>query len=892
MSRFRRAFLLSIVAYTLVAVIWTYPLAFNLAAAVAGDETIGDSLQYTWFVWWGKTSLLDLGLTPAQLEIICHPFGLYHPLLLIEPFYSQVCAIPLVSLFGPVAAYNVQLLLAFILSAAFACLLCYYLTGNVWAAFVGGLIFGFFPNKTNQALVGHMPLTTMYWWPLYALYLIRLFDKPGVRNGLLCGLFMSLSIFVTLTHIAYFVIPFTLIFVVYRLWTGRRRLLNARLLKGVGAALLVVGLITIGPFSNFVLNTFLDPASDFPGQKEGTLDFSATPELFLTPSPYHPLLGKIEPFRAYSYGLMAEGLTENMVYLGVVPLLLAIWGVRKNRARSTVWWILALGSAILSLGPVLKIGDRVVQVGGHPIPLPYALLQGIPFIGWSRTPARWNESTMFALAVLACYGVSSLTTRFSNSMQATESAEKEVFSSVPSVSSAANRPGLRAGLMAGLTALILFEYAVIFPFPLGGEYVSPFYRQIAADKRDFALLDMPLAGVGPKVNAILYYQMTHRHRLVGGHVTRIPRWTRDVRRFFEQLVAPTLADDIVVRPPDVARPANLGLHDIGYVVFQRRFYNEEEMGAYLALLVPALGEPIFQDEQIIAFSAPILSAEAWEEVPLVMFDGKWHGVEHDDESPGEAARWLSDDGLLAVYCLTPGEMRLGFAASSFLFPRRLRVAINNALVGEFRVGPWRRYLTDRFRVKSGWNYVYFDVEEGCERPVDSIKDSQDARCLSLRFQEVAFLRAGTENIPHPLNVRLGDKIELRGYALGREEASAGQALGLTLFWEANTDLTGFENLSGLGENYTVFTHLLDAEGQMLAQDDSQPMRGFYPTAEWKKGEVVRDQHVLLIPPKAPAGQYSVEVGMYLAATGARLPLVDEAGHPIGDSIPLGKINVQ
>ena len=74
----------------------------------------------------------------------------------------------------------------------------------------------------------------------------------------------------------------------------------------------------------------------------------------------------------------------------------------------------------------------------------------------------------------------------------------------------------------------------------------------------------------------------------------------------------------------------------------------------------------------------------------------------------------------------------------------------------------------------------------------------------------------------------------------------------------------------MAEGYTVFTHLVDGEGQMWGQKDNEPADGFYPTTEWRKGEIVRDQYDLTIPFDAPPGEYQIEVGMYVGETGERL----------------------
>ena len=109
-------------------------------------------------------------------------------------------------------------------------------------------------------------------------------------------------------------------------------------------------------------------------------------------------------------------------------------------------------------------------------------------------------------------------------------------------------------------------------------------------------------------------------------------------------------------------------------------------------------------------------------------------------------------------------------------------------------------------------------------------------------------------IAHPLNVKLGDAIELAGYNLDRTTA----AITLTLIWKS---------LKSIDEDYTIFTHVLDQAGQQIAGKDNQPVNGAYPTSYWMPGEYVIDEYV--IPVQPPDG-YTIEVGMYDPETGARL----------------------
>jgi mannosyltransferase len=163
------------------------------------------------------------------------------------------------------------------------------------------------------------------------------------------------------------------------------------------------------------------------------------------------------------------------------------------------------------------------------------------------------------------------------------------------------------------------------------------------------------------------------------------------------------------------------------------------------------------------------------------------------------------------------------------------------------------------------------VERWLDRHCDKVyQETVGSLSLSLYLTPLTLLSQMT-----PLNANLGDKVELAGYKLTTDAASPqsgilttepNTALRLTLYWRV---------LAPMEINYTVFTHLLDTNGQLWAQKDNPPVRGSYPTTEWRVGETIVDKYDIVIPPNAPAGQYELKVGLYDATTGQRLPLLDE-----------------
>jgi 4-amino-4-deoxy-L-arabinose transferase-like glycosyltransferase len=133
-----------------------------------------------------------------------------------------------------------------------------------------------------------------------------------------------------------------------------------------------------------------------------------------------------------------------------------------------------------------------------------------------------------------------------------------------------------------------------------------------------------------------------------------------------------------------------------------------------------------------------------------------------------------------------------------------------------------------------------------------------------------------------VHAQFGDQIELVGYDLPATVWQPDDIVPLTLFWQGQ---------AAIGEDYHVFVHLLDSGGQLVAQTDSAPAGGSRPTSSWGGEGTIPDRHGLLLPDTLPAGEYELRVGMYLPATGDRVPLLGEDGQVRDDSILLDSLTV-
>jgi mannosyltransferase len=153
----------------------------------------------------------------------------------------------------------------------------------------------------------------------------------------------------------------------------------------------------------------------------------------------------------------------------------------------------------------------------------------------------------------------------------------------------------------------------------------------------------------------------------------------------------------------------------------------------------------------------------------------------------------------------------------------------------------------------------------------------------VRFAIYAVRLRGDQPMQPMADVRLGEAIALRGYALSPQQVSPGDILEVTLFWEA---------LQVPPARYKVFVHLVDLDGQIVAQADGEPGDGMHLTTGWQPTDgVFADRYGVLVPDSAGPGDYQVWVGMYDVSGAPRLP-ISVQGAAAGDAFSLAMVTVR
>jgi hypothetical protein len=171
----------ALVAYLLIAVLYTWPLLPQSTTRIAGNAY--DPILTTSILWWNATNVpfTDAWWNPPYYYPDHGVMTFSENLVGVSVFASPIYWLT----HNPLTAHNVSLYLAWPLSAFGVYLLVEFLTRRRDAAFLAGLAFGFTPYRTAE--LGHIQMVSSYWFPLALLGLHRYLDDRRVRWLVLFG---------------------------------------------------------------------------------------------------------------------------------------------------------------------------------------------------------------------------------------------------------------------------------------------------------------------------------------------------------------------------------------------------------------------------------------------------------------------------------------------------------------------------------------------------------------------------------------------------------------------------------------------------------------------------------------------------------------------------------
>lgn len=148
--------------------------------------------------------------------------------------------------------------------------------------------------------------------------------------------------------------------------------------------------------------------------------------------------------------------------------------------------------------------------------------------------------------------------------------------------------------------------------------------------------------------------------------------------------------------------------------------------------------------------------------------------------------------------------------------------------------------------------------------------------------EVTFPPGDAQGMRHSiaLPADFGHVMALAGYARNGDVLTAGASLNLVLFWQLRQRPE---------RQYSIFAHLLDAEGRVVGEYDANR----YQTNFWRAAgdEMLLSYYPIQLKPGTAPGPYQLEIGVYHQPTGERLPVYED-GQKVADRLLLRPVEVR
>src|SRR5208282_1003664 len=344
--------LLSLAAYLALAILFFGRALFEgLSSFVLGKST--DAGFYVWsLVWWPHA--VAAGINPFITKAVWAPLGFNLSWAAAIPLASFV-AYPLTASLGPVASYNLLVLLCPALAAWTAFLLCRYISDSYWPSFLGGYIFGFSPYILYHIAIGHLNLLFVFPIPL-AVYLLLLRLDHHIRDTtfslLLAAVFITQFLLATELFATLVVFGAIGILVFYAFAEHELRERIARVIKPIAMSLVFV-VVLLAPYFYYMFT------SGFPNKPVNSpTAYSVDVLNFFIPSP--ALLVGANRLLIKVSDTFTQGRKEPTGYLCLPLLIVLIWfGYRR--------WGDPIGKALVifvSVICVLSIGPRL-HFAGH-----------------------------------------------------------------------------------------------------------------------------------------------------------------------------------------------------------------------------------------------------------------------------------------------------------------------------------------------------------------------------------------------------------------------------------------------------------------------------------------------------------------------------------------------
>jgi hypothetical protein len=485
-------------AYAALAALAFYPVP-PLAEHRLLTCACADSIDQAWFLAWTGHALAA-GVNPFFSPELNYPLGI-NVLSNVSMAALGVLLAPVSLTLGPVAAFNLAMRLAFMLSGTSLYLVLRWWRISWIPAALAGLVYAFSPFMIGQG-TGHLHMAFAPLPPLILFLLERGLSGRWTsrRAGLLIGGLAVIEFFISIEVVTSLIVVCAI--VVAAGWLVNWHDLRHRLDR-VGGLVLWAGVVAVPLLIGPSLYILKGPDS-FTGtaQPVGTLSLYRADLLSAVVPTNLQLLGPAG-WKALGSSFAAGNGSENGEYLGI-PMVLAVVAVVATcwRRREVVVAAITLAAVfVLTLGPSLI-------VDGHPTGwrLPFDLIAHTPFFQ-NQIPLRYSLYLQLLVAGLAAYGLDRGWARLRPP---------------PGVAGGAlRRRGAQLGLAAGV-CLVAAPLVPTLPYASAATRVPSYFTSGAVDqlKMGTVALAYPFPEF-PADQAMLWQvESGWRFRLIGGYAYR------------------------------------------------------------------------------------------------------------------------------------------------------------------------------------------------------------------------------------------------------------------------------------------------------------------------------------------------------------------------------------
>jgi len=378
------------VVYAAVAVGQSWPLVLGLDTKVLGDVSHpgsqGDlSFQYNLQRQMEQGRIPDL----MHTDLLCHPEGMDIDARVAFSLH-QALNVALMLMFGLLASRNLAALLMLVGNALAMHLLARERSDRELFAYLAGLLFGFGPYAFIKVQQGFFQKVCLFTVPLFVLLLFRVLERGRVRDQVLCGAAMVLTIAVYPPY-AVFNAVFGGLLVVGHALARREIVLQSKRFVPLTVVFLVA-------FAGVALAIRGDP-------RPVSMEMTET-----TFAGFGGFLDWRYPFRWLPYeftfthfpAAIIPGLPLGFP-IGVTVLAGFAALVGAKRARLLVPIALLFG--VVMLPPYLNVGGAPGEPGATSVPMPFLLLGQLPMGSVLKFPIRLYPWVLIALVLAAGSGL-------------------------------------------------------------------------------------------------------------------------------------------------------------------------------------------------------------------------------------------------------------------------------------------------------------------------------------------------------------------------------------------------------------------------------------------------------------------------------------------------------